>query len=58
MIIFVGASLGESSGHVGLGRWVPAESADDDDVQRPVGLAVAVAVEPVVLLTAGGRVDR
>ena len=47
-----GASFGESAGHVGLGRWVPAESAGDDDVQRPVGLAVAVAVEAVMLLPA------
>ena len=47
-----GPSLGESSSHVGLGRLVPAESADDDDVQCPVGVAVAVAVEPVVLLAA------
>ena len=48
----VGASFGESSGHVVLGRLVPAEPADDDDVERPVGVAIAVAVEPVVLLAA------
>ena len=53
----VGASLGEPPGHVGLGWLMPAEPADDDHVQRPVGVAVAVAVEPVVLLTAGGGVD-
>jgi hypothetical protein len=46
----VGASLGQSPGHVGLGRGVPAEAADDDDVERPVGVAVSVEVEPVVLL--------
>ena len=46
----VGASFGQSSGHVGLGRWVPAESADDDDVERPVGVAIAVAVKRTLLI--------
>jgi hypothetical protein len=41
-----------------LRRWVPAEPADDDDVERPVGVAVAVAVESTMPLTAGGGVDR
>src|SRR5215218_10908566 len=54
----LGASLGESSGHVGLRRCVPAQTTDDDHVQRPVGVAVAVAVEAVVLLPTGGGVDR
>lgn len=54
---FVAASFGSTFGHVGLGGLVPAEPADDDDVQRPVALAVTAAVESVVLLPAGGRVD-
>jgi hypothetical protein len=48
--LFPGLALGEAAGHVVLGRSVPAESADDDDVERGVGLAVAAAVEPVSVL--------
>jgi hypothetical protein len=56
--LFAGLALGESLGHVGLGGWMPAESADDDGVERTVGLAVTAAVEPVSLLAARRRVDR
>ncbi len=50
---FAGSAFGETAGHVGLGGGVPSESADDDDVERCVGLAVAASVEPVSLLTPG-----
>ena len=53
----LGASFGEPPGHVGLGRGVPAQAADDDHVERPVGVAVPVEVEPVVLLAAGRGID-
>ena len=48
---FAGLAFGESSGHVRLRGCVPSESADDDDVERSVGLAVAAAVESVASLT-------
>jgi hypothetical protein len=41
----VGASLGEASFHVGLGRLVPPEAADDDDVECPVGVAITRRAE-------------
>ena len=43
---------------VGAGAGVAAALDDRDLVQRAVELAVAVAVEPVAALLAGGRVDR
>jgi len=54
----LGASFGESAGHVCLCWRVPAQSADDDHVERPVGVAVAVAVEAVVSLPARRGVYR
>ena len=56
--LFAGLAFGEPSGHVGLGRGVPSEPADGDDVEGGVGGAVAASVEPVSLLSAGGRVAR
>ena len=54
----LGSPFSEPSCHVGL-RWrVLSESADDDHVERPVGLAVAVAVQAVVSLPARRGVDR
>ena len=52
------SALREPSVHVVLGRLVPSQPADDDDVERGVGLAVATAVESVTLLPPGGRVER
>ena len=55
---FAGLAFGDAAGHVGLGGLVPAESADHDDVERGVGLAVTAAVEPVSLLEPGRGVER
>jgi hypothetical protein len=42
-----GFAFGESSGGVGAGFGVAAESAEGDGVQRPVELAVAASAESV-----------
>src|SRR5664279_6453101 len=53
----LGLALGESAGHVSLGRLVPAQSDHDDAVQGCVGLAITTAVEPVALSLARGCGD-
>jgi hypothetical protein len=37
---------------------VPSQPADDDDVERCVGLPITTAVESVTLLSPGGRIQR
>ena len=52
-----GFAFGGSFGDVGLGVWAVAAGGDGDGVQRVVGLAVAVAVEAVAGVLAGGRFE-
>jgi hypothetical protein len=47
-----GLPFGLLAGKVGAGRCVVAGAGDRDDVQRAVELAVAAAVEPVLLALA------
>lgn len=53
-----GLALGESTSHVGPGRFVPAQADHGDSMQGCVGLPVAAPVEPVTVGLARGRRDR
>jgi hypothetical protein len=53
-----GLAFGFFAFQVGLGGRVVAGAGDRDDVQRMVELAVAAAVEPVLLALARGAGDR
>jgi len=50
------AAFSQSSLHVRACRFVPAEPADHDDVERRVGVAVTAAIEAMSVLSARGRV--
>src|SRR6266545_7546006 len=56
--LLFGETVFGASFHVGAGAGVPAQAADDDPVERFVGLPVAAPVEAVAVGLAGGGGDR
>src|SRR5690606_2753378 len=56
--LLLGQAVFGASFHVGAGAGVPAQAADDDPVERFVGLSVAAAVEAVPVGLAGRGGDR
>jgi hypothetical protein len=56
--LFVGFPLVQLALVVGLSIGCMADLGDRHDMQRPVGLAVAAAVEPMATHVAAGRLDR
>ena len=54
LVVFAGFG---APGRVALGAGAASEPEDGDEVQRPVGLAVASGVEPVAVGLAGGCFD-
>src|SRR5919202_2074851 len=55
----LGEPLGGPSRDVVLGTWVPTHPADGEQIERPIGVAIATAVEPMAGGPArGGRQRR
>ena len=54
----LGLAFAGATGHVVLGDWAAALTGDGNEVERPVELAIATAIEPVsVLVLSGGDLD-